>query len=203
MKLESKLSKLPTYLEELGLDSSKPGDRFKWFLASILFAKRISAEIAKQTFREFEKRKLVTHDKILDAGWDRLVEVLDSGGYVRYDFSTARNLLKAMKALKKRYGGLEKLHEESSSPRDLEKRLLEFAGVGPVTVNIFLRELRDVWKNADPKPSRMAVKISRQLGLKEVKRFESSLVRLNLEFCKKHRCEECPVSEFCEKRGGR
>jgi len=27
-------------------------------------------------------------EKILEAGWDKLVEVLDRGHYVRYDFST-------------------------------------------------------------------------------------------------------------------
>ena len=139
MSLRDALSKLQSYSEELRLDLTKPEDRFKWFLASILFAKRISANTAKETFRYFEQEELTSPEAILEAGWDRLVEVLDSGGYTRYDFSTATNLLAIMKALKEKYGDLEKLHRESSSPTDLEKRLQEFRGVGPVGVNIFLQ----------------------------------------------------------------
>jgi len=139
--LDEELCQLRTYSEELGLNLSKPEDRFKWFLASILFAKRISAEIAKKTYRRFEDEGLTTPESILAAGWDLLVQVLDSGGYVRYDFSTASNLLGIMKELKEKYGDIESLHGKSAGPRDLEKRLQEFKGVGPVGVNIFLREL--------------------------------------------------------------
>jgi len=179
------------------LDLAKPGDRFKWFLASMLFAKRISAEIAKKTYRRFEAEGLTTPESILGAGWSRLVEVLDSGGYVRYDFSTASNLLEAMKTLKERYGSLEELYRQSTGPMDLERRLQAFKGVGPVAVSIFLRELRGVWQKARPKPSRMAVEAARRLGLRDVEPLESSLVRLNLEYCKRRRCEECPVRGSC------
>ncbi len=70
------------------------------------------------------------------------MEVLDSGGYVRYDFSTASNLLEAMSKLVNEYGDLEKLHEASANPKDLERRLMGFKGIGSVGANIFLRELR-------------------------------------------------------------
>ena len=119
-------------------------------------------------------------------------------GYVRYDFSTASNLLAMMKKLKEEYGDLERLHQKSSSPADLEKHLRGFKGVGPVGVSIFLRELRGIWKNAKPKPSRMAVETAKRLGLEKIEPYESALVRLNLEYCKKHRCSECPVKEFCK-----
>jgi hypothetical protein len=49
------LSKLQSYAEELGLNLNRSEDRFKWFLASALFAKRISAETAKKTYLHFEK----------------------------------------------------------------------------------------------------------------------------------------------------
>jgi endonuclease III len=129
MSVKQDLSKLQSYSDELGLDLTKPEDRFKWFLASILFAKRISAETAKETYLYFEQEELTSPNAILEAGWDRLVEVLDSGGYIRYDFSTATKLLGIVKTLKERYGSLERLHAESSSPSDLEKRLQEFKGV--------------------------------------------------------------------------
>lgn len=44
------------------------------------------------------------------------------------------------------------LHEAARDSRDLERWLLAFNGVGPVTVNIFLRELRPYWAKADPEP---------------------------------------------------
>lgn len=200
MSLEDALRSLPSYSEELGLDLRKAGDRFKWFLASILFAKRISAEVAKRTYRRFEAEGLTRPERILEAGWDRLVQVLDEGGYVRYDFSTASNLLAIMKLLKDRYGSLEELYSIARDPEDLEGRLKEFRGVGPVAVNIFLRELRGIWTKARPKPSRIALEIASYLGLSNVEPHESALVRLALEFCKKKRCDACPVVGYCSAR---
>ena len=199
MSVKLALSKLRSFSEELGLDLTKPEDRFKWFLASVLFAKRISAETAKKTYVYFEQEELTSSDAILNAGWDRLVEVLDSGGYNRYDFSTATKLLGIAKTLKEKYGSLERLHSESSSPSDLEKRLKEFKGIGPVGVNIFLRELRGIWGKAKPNPFPLAVLTAQRIGLdlEEVERYESQLVRLNLEYCKKHRSSECPLGNSC------
>jgi endonuclease III len=199
LTIEEKLSEIPTYSQELELDLSKSRDRFKWFLASLLFAKRISADTAKKTYHQFEEHGLVTPEKILAAGWDRLVKVLDSGGYTRYDFSTATNLLNIMKELKEKYGNLEELNRQSNSPKDLEKRLQEFKGIGPVTVNIFLRELRTVWEKAKPEPSRIATEVAQRIGLKNFEPYESALVKLSLENCKKGKCEECPVRDYCKK----
>jgi endonuclease III len=199
MSVKEALSKLQSYSKELGLDLTKAEDRFKWFLASVLFAKRISAETAKETYLYFEQEELTSPDAILEAGWDRLVEVLDAGGYTRYDFSTATNLLGIAKMLKEKYGDLERLNAESSSPTDLERRLQEFKGVGPVGVNIFLRELRGIWEKAKPEPSPLAVATAQKIGLnlEDVERYESQLVRLNLEYCKKRRSSECPLKNKC------
>lgn len=191
------LSKILTYSMELGLDLRKAEDRFKWFIASILFAKRISSSIAKRTFKLFMEYGLDSIDSILSAGWCRLVDVLDEGGYVRYDFSTASRILEALSTLKSVYGGLEELYECSSSSRDLERRLMELKGVGPVAVNIFLRELRGIWVKADPKPSSIAIMVAQRLGCSDVKSFESQLVRIGVEYCKKRRCFTCPVKSFC------
>jgi endonuclease III len=193
------LSKLQSYSEELGLDLSRAEDRFKWFLASVLFAKRISAVTAEETYFCFEQEGLTSPDAIIEAGWDRLVEALDSGGYTRYDFSTATNLLGIAKTLKEKYGDIERLHTESSNATDLEGRLQEFKGVGPVGVNIFLRELRGIWEKANPKPSPIAVATAQKIGLdiKDVEHYESQLVRLNLEYCKKSRSSECPLEDKC------
>ena len=201
MDIIGKVLKLKTYSQELGLDLEREEDRFKWFLASILFAKRISSEVAKRTYREFEKQGIVTPESLINAGWDKLVEVLDSGGYVRYDFSTASNLLEIGARLKEKYGTLEALYTQSKHSKDLEKRLLEFKGVGPTTVNIFLRELKAVWEKARPQLSPLAREAASRLGLGkeelELPTLESALVRLELEFCKRKRCYTCPVREGC------
>ncbi|MEM0358514.1 MAG: hypothetical protein QXG22_00670 [Candidatus Hadarchaeales archaeon] len=195
---------LKSYPEELGLDLGKPEDRFKWFLASILFGKRISAEIALRTFREFERRGYTTPERILEAGWAKLVKALDEGGYVRYDFSTADRLLEICKELKER-GGLEKLCASAKDPEDLMKRLMEFRGIGPTTASIFLRELRGIWEKADPPLSPLAREVAERLGIKgekKMKELEPKLVRLGLEYCKRKRCTPCPVSGRCRRKEG-
>ncbi|MDI6825704.1 MAG: hypothetical protein QMD36_00715 [Candidatus Aenigmarchaeota archaeon] len=191
-----------TYSEELGIDlmSKKPREIFKWFLASILFGHRISETIAKRTYREFEKEKLLSPEAILDAGWDELVRVLDNGGYVRYDFSTASALLDIMRNLKEKYGSLEKLYEESKDSKNLELRLQEFKRVGPTTVNIFLRELRSIWPKADPKISKFVKLAAKNLNIdlkmsneksEKFVHIESALLRLGKDYCNKKKCNVC------------
>ncbi len=202
MTIQEKLSQVTSYSQELGLDLTREEDRFKWFLASILFAKRISSQTAKRTFREFQKDGILTSESVLEAGWDRLVEILDSGGYVRYDFSTASNLLEIASNLEERYGSLENLHDQAKDSQDLEKKLLQFKGVGPTTVNIFLRELKGIWEKANPGLSPVAKEVASKLGLSqdeiEPLGVESALVKIGLEFCKGRRCSACPVMEECQ-----
>jgi hypothetical protein len=66
-------------------------------------------------------------------------------------------------------------------------------------MNIFLRELRGIWEKAKPKPSHMAVATAQKIGLdpEDVERYESQLVRLNLEYCKKRRSRDCPLGNNC------
>lgn len=142
-----------TFSEELGIDlaSYHEEEVFKWFLASLLFGARISSKVAAETYKKFETRGLITPEAIQNAGWNRLVEVLDEGGYARYDYKTADMLLDITKRLRCHYDGkIVKLIEKSATFKELKKRLEELKGVGPVTVNIFLRELRDTLPKADP-----------------------------------------------------
>jgi len=132
------------YSKDLGIDlkSGKKEEIFKWFLACLLFGKPIQQEVTKKTYFEFEKAGLSSPEKILKAGWDKLVEILDQGHYVRYDFSTATKLLEICKELKEKYGTLINLLNQAKDQKDLERKLLEFKGIGPVTVRIFLRDLK-------------------------------------------------------------
>ena len=118
------------------------------------------------TYYEFEKCKVITPDAIIGTGWDGLVEILDTGGYTRYDFKTATKLLEIMQMLSLLYGGdLNLLHEKVCDPEDLESKLLEFKEVGPVTVNIFLRELRGIWEKSQPLPGDPVIIAARCLGI--------------------------------------
>lgn len=93
--------------------------------------------------------------------------ILDRGGYARYDFKTATKLLAASQALLEQYGGdLNTLHDAARDAADLEARLRNLAkGIGAVTVNIFLRELRGIWEKAHPFPCDPAIAAARDLGL--------------------------------------
>jgi len=166
------------YSTELGitLEGSKTDEVFKWFLASILFGARISEKTASKTYLKFIENNLKTPESVLRAGWDRLVEVLDSGGYARYDFKTAAKLLEVMHNLKNMYGGdLNLLHGEATGPRDLELKIKELGkGIGDVTVSIFLRELRGIWDKADPQPQDLAMEAARRLGFTKGKVTEES-----------------------------
>jgi len=141
--------------------------RQQWFLAAILYGARISGELAARTYRVFAARGIYTPEDILAQGWDNLVALLDEGGYARYDFKTATKLLKVMESLQESYrGDLEEVHRVAANPGDLESRLMALApGIGPATVNIFLRELRGVWAKAAPPLSRLAQAAAEHLQL--------------------------------------
>ena len=132
MKIKEKLLSLAIYSEELGVNLERPEDRFKWFLASVLFSKRISSEISKRTYRQFETVGMLTPEAIISNGYDKLVEALHAVGYVRYDLTTASNLLETAKKLKQRYGSLDNLYLQARDGEDLERKLTEFKGVGPL-----------------------------------------------------------------------
>jgi endonuclease III len=211
-----------TYSEELGIDlkSRDPKEIFKWFLASILFGKPIRESSAIKTYNEFKKHKVLTPEKILETGWHGLVDILDSGSYTRYDFSTADKLLEVMKNLGKcEY--LVKIYENSADEEDLKAKIKNLGkGIGDVTINIFLRELRGIWK-VDPLPSKFTILAAKNLdliksqnagkALKELKviwkrnriagksfvNFETALLRLGKDFCRKNKCKICRFFEFC------
>jgi len=212
------------YSEVLGIDlkSLKNDEVFKWFFASILFGAPITENAVIKTYRCFEKHKVLTPEKILETGWDGLVEILDEGSYTRYDFKTADKLLAVMNNLMKKYkGNLNLLHERASDSFDLEKRLKDLGkGIGEVTVSIFLRDLRGLWKKAYPKPTSLVVLAARNLGItveetsekaledieefwkenetsgKDLVNFETALLRLAKDFCRKKKCGVCRLREL-------
>ena len=208
---------------KINLVSKDDKEIFRWFLASVLFGAPITETSVIKTYGCFEKREVLTPTKILETGRNGLVRILDEGSYTRYDFKTADKLLAVMRNLNIKYGGsLNKLHDDAADSTDLDKRLKELGkGVGKVTVSIFLRELRDIWKKADPKPTPLVILAAKNLGIieeekpekalgklkrfwrenrvlqKDFVNFETALLRLGKDFCRKRRCERCGFQDYC------
>ena len=182
------------YSEELGIDLSANDDEqyFHWFLASLLFGGHISETIARHPYQAFCRHRLTAPRDILAAGWDFLVNpIMREGGYVRYDFSKSDQILRDCQMLIDNYSGsVWQVHEASRDAHDLELRLLAFYGVGPVTANIFLRELRPFWPKADPEPLPVVAAAAASLGIDLAQyqrksitfvRIEAGLIRLRHE----------------------
>jgi len=75
-----------------------------------------------------------------------------------------------------------------------------------VTTQIFLRELRGVWA-VQLDVSDKAAGVAKMLEIDpqdftgdELARLETALVKLALRYCKRKRCAECPVRQFCVDR---
>jgi len=207
----------------INLDSGKDEEIFKWFLASILFGAPITETSVTKTYKCFQKYEVLTPERILETGWDGLVRILDEGSYTRYDFKTADKLLEVMQNLTEKYNGsLNLLHNKASNARDLENGLKDLGkGIGDVTISIFLRELRKVWGKANSNPTSLVVSAAKNLGivknetvenaLKQLEdfwakskvadesfiNFETALLRLGKNFCRKGKCASCPVERDC------
>ena len=87
-------------------------------------------------------------------------------------------------------GKISNIHKLCKSKEELEQRIKEFKGIGPTTTNIFLRELRNVWKYADPEPIKFVKDLAKKLKIKLPKnrkslkfmRLEAALIRCKGEF---------------------
>lgn len=129
---------------ELGIDLT-PEDNsslFKWFLASFLMGKRIQAPIAAQAYRVIvEEEGRDTARKLQHCTSRELVAMLGRAHYVRYDESTAQRLLDLSAKLNAQYAGnITQMRDASEDRQAFEKRLAEFDGVGPKTIEIFMRD---------------------------------------------------------------
>jgi hypothetical protein len=184
----------------INLLSGKNAEIVKWFLASILYSKPIRENSATRTYRSFVTHRVTSANSIMDAGWDSLVDILDEGGYTRYDFSTADKLLEVFGNLERSYGGdLRKLYEQSIDGAEVEANLKRLGkGIGDTTVSIFLRDMRYVWRKADPKPTPLVNLALKRLRIRDLKqyakkrridvvRLETALLRYSRDFIKKRK----------------
>jgi hypothetical protein len=213
----------------LGIDltGAESGEIFKWFLASLILGGGIREDIAIGTYKELEKAGVLSPDTILKAGRQRLVDVLDRGGYVIYSSTTATTLLEVSFNLNKKYeGDFNRLHFCAKDGEDLETRIGDLGkGIAPTAISIFLREMRDLWEKSEPPLAETALIASRNLGLvkssdaslaveelrtasaweaQEQERLsvlEAALMKLGENYCYRQRCSPCPVQTECQSRG--
>jgi endonuclease III len=155
------------YSSELAIDlDGGDAEVERWFLASTLFGARISARIAAATYAELSRAGIT---RIVDVGrwqWHDLVALLDAGGYARYDFRTATRLQDLAQAINERYDGeVAAIGRRHVTLEPLVNALDELPGWGPVTVRLFLREMRGVWPGASPPLDPLAAQAARHLGL--------------------------------------
>jgi hypothetical protein len=95
-----------------------------------------------------------------------LMTCLDEGGYTRYDFRTADRLQALSEVIGERYGGQAAVIGQTfTTYPELRQALDALPGWGPVTIELFLRELRGVWPGAQPPLDQRAAAGASHLGL--------------------------------------
>lgn len=155
------------YSTQLGIQLSDldAAEIYKWLLAALLYGAPISEKIATHTWQALERHTPLKPESVVRTGWDELVAVLDEGGYARYDHKTATKMLEVSQTLLDRYAGnLNHLHAAALDPDDLAQRIMGLSkGIGPVTVQIFLRELRGRWSKAMPPLAQLAFQAAQVL----------------------------------------
>ncbi|CRM42857.1 hypothetical protein [Pseudomonas sp. 37 R 15] len=133
---------------ELGIElqPDDDGSLFKWFIASFLMGKRIQAPIAAHAYKVIvEEEGRDTPRKLQHCTSRELVAMLGRAHYVRYDETTAQRLLDLSAKLNADYGGkMTRIVQFSDDRQAFEKRLGEFDGVGPKTIEIFMRDAATV-----------------------------------------------------------
>jgi hypothetical protein len=206
------------YSARLGIDvDAGAAEVERWFLASTLFGSRIAASVAERTFRVLDAAGLRRIVEARDIPWDDLVKLLDAGGYARYDFRMATRLHALADAIREHHrGSIGDIGRRWTTYPALRDALEELPGWGPVTCQLFLRELRGVWPGADPPLAERAARAGYHLGLFDprhdpatvhhlqrlagacrcdVRDLESGLVRFTLDH---HRTmDRCPGGTRC------
>ena len=127
---------------KIDLESADEEALFKWLVASFLMGKRIQAEIAAEAYRVIvDKHHRDTPRKLDHSTHRELVAMLGEAHYVRYDETTSARLLALAHKLNNEYAGkVSNIVDASADRQDFENRLAAFEGIGPKTVEIFMRE---------------------------------------------------------------
>ncbi|MBF8805109.1 MULTISPECIES: DNA methylase [Pseudomonas] len=126
---------------DLGIEVTDALGVFRWLLASFLMGKRIRSAVAVEAYRILvDQQGLDTPLKLAQTSHSTLVRLLGQAGYARYDESTARRLHALSKKVEAELDSQLNALREVSNAEEFKRWLLSFEGVGPKTVDIFMRE---------------------------------------------------------------
>lgn len=129
----------------LGIDISKAYEVgvYKWLLASFLIGKRIRSSTAAEAYRTLvDRHGLDSPSKLAGCSHQILVKLLGQAGYARYDESTSRRLHALGLRLEAELHAKLATVVTASDTGQFETWLLSLDGIGPKTLEIFLREFR-------------------------------------------------------------
>ena len=203
------------YSAELGIDvDASDAEVERWFLAATLFGARIPARVAERAFGVLAAAGLARIGQLRHVPSVDLIAMLDAGGYARYDVRTATRLLELSEIVNERYDGqVAVIGRSFPAYPDLSAALDALPGWGPVTIRLFLRELRGVWPGAGPPLDERALAAAHHLELLDgrpevadlarlagacgldVRDLESGLVRLDLAHGRT--MARCPGGRTC------
>ena len=165
---------------ELGIDvDAGDAEIERWFLAATLFGARISASVAERAFAVLNEAGLTRIGQARHVPSGDLIEFLDAAGYARYDFRTTSRLQALSEIVDERYDGqAAEIGRRYRAYPALHTALIALPGWGPVTVQLFLRELRGVWAGAEPPLDPRAADGARHLGFLSTEQEPAALPRV-------------------------
>ena len=205
------------YSAELGIDVDTGDAQIeRWFLAATLFGSRITAQTAERTFRVLTSAGLVRIGQARHIPHGPFISYLDEGGYAHYAAQTEARLQALSEIIGERYEERAAvIGQQHTTYPALRAALGVLPGWGPVTIQLFLRELRGVWPGAQPPLDPRAEYAARHLSLTapdapslpaltrlaadagtDPRDLESALVRLTLAHHRR-RMSPCPGGDLC------
>ncbi len=165
-----------TYAEQAGIRlKNTPGPIYQVLVLAHLLSARIRGDIAVDAARALFDAGMRDPRRMRDATWQQRVDALGVGGYRRYDERTATQLGDGARWLLDRYGG-DARRLRGGTARQVAERLREYPGIGPMGVDIFLREVQAVWPEYAPYIDRKAQDGAERVGLPRSPRSLGGLV---------------------------
>ena len=152
-----------TYAEQAGITlRNTPSPLYQLLVLSLLLSARIRADVAVAAARALFDAGMKDARRMAEATWQQRVDALGEGHYRRYDERTSTQLGEGAELLLRKYkGDLRRMREAG----DVPERLREVPGIGPTGVDIFLREVQDVWPEFGPYFDQKAQQGAERLGL--------------------------------------
>ncbi|WP_245703207.1 endonuclease [Streptomyces lushanensis] len=157
-----------TYADQAGIQlRNTPQPLYQLLVLSGLLSARIRSDTAVAASRALSEAGLRDARRMADATWQQRVDALGRGGYRRYDERTSTQLGAGAELLLDKYhGDLRRLRDTADGDTGTLRSLLrEVPGLGPVGVDIFLREVQGVWPEVAPYLDEKTLQGARRRGL--------------------------------------